>query len=114
MIRRPPRSTLFPYTTLFRSVHIQHGIGRYSGLRRLAVQGFDSDYLVVEYAGGDMVYGPPDRLSQVPRYSPSEGQTPTRSHLGGSAWSRTQARARKSIEAMAKDPTGVHACRHAR
>src|SRR2546430_9343504 len=24
MIRRPPRSTLFPYTTLFRSRHIQH------------------------------------------------------------------------------------------
>ena len=27
MIRRPPRSTLFPYTTLFRSV------GRYGGLK---------------------------------------------------------------------------------
>src|ERR1022692_4691505 len=25
MIRRPPRSTLFPYTTLFRSMDIQHG-----------------------------------------------------------------------------------------
>src|SRR3712207_8384487 len=24
MIRRPPRSTLFPYTTLFRSVELQH------------------------------------------------------------------------------------------
>src|SRR2546422_7007601 len=24
MIRRPPRSTLFPYTTLFRSDHAQH------------------------------------------------------------------------------------------
>src|SRR5258707_9801916 len=24
MIRRPPRSTLFPYTTLFRSVHNQY------------------------------------------------------------------------------------------
>src|SRR5438552_15342017 len=24
MIRRPPRSTLFPYTTLFRSVHFRH------------------------------------------------------------------------------------------
>src|SRR2546425_3774090 len=24
MIRRPPRSTLFPYTTLFRSVHQEH------------------------------------------------------------------------------------------
>src|SRR5256885_8197032 len=25
MIRRPPRSTLFPYTTLFRSIHSQIG-----------------------------------------------------------------------------------------
>src|SRR5260221_13781904 len=28
MIRRPPRSTLFPYTTLFRS-HSQYGSGEY-------------------------------------------------------------------------------------
>src|SRR2546427_4309968 len=27
MIRRPPRSTLFPYTTLFRSVAAQAGLG---------------------------------------------------------------------------------------
>src|SRR2546426_12429962 len=31
MIRRPPRSTLFPYTTLFRSLHSIEGIGRLSG-----------------------------------------------------------------------------------
>src|SRR5260221_14511949 len=28
MIRRPPRSTLFPYTTLFRSVHLRGHCGR--------------------------------------------------------------------------------------
>src|SRR5256885_9281762 len=28
MIRRPPRSTLFPYTTLFRSLHRRLGPGR--------------------------------------------------------------------------------------
>src|SRR5256885_7813177 len=27
MIRRPPRSTLFPYTTLFRSRHAAHRVG---------------------------------------------------------------------------------------
>src|SRR2546421_9406055 len=27
MIRRPPRSTLFPYTTLFRSLHLVAGAG---------------------------------------------------------------------------------------
>src|SRR3990167_7112642 len=32
MIRRPPRSTLFPYTTLFRS-HTRHGRGGQSGGR---------------------------------------------------------------------------------
>src|SRR5207247_7772414 len=95
-------------------VHVQHGIGRYSGLRRLAVQGFDSDYLIVEYAGGDMVYVPLDRLSQIQRYSPSEGQIPKLSHLGGTAWSRTKARVRQSIEEMAKDLIAVHAARQAR
>src|SRR3989454_4796329 len=31
MIRRPPRSTLFPYTTLFRSVFITAGMGGGTG-----------------------------------------------------------------------------------
>src|SRR3712207_8897267 len=34
MMRRPPRSTLFPYTTLFRSTAIQREAGR----RRVVVQ----------------------------------------------------------------------------
>src|SRR3712207_7809727 len=29
MIRRPPRSTLFPYTTLFRSEQLRHGYWHY-------------------------------------------------------------------------------------
>src|SRR2546426_8756237 len=31
MIRRPPRSTLFPYTTLFRSLELQCGVERRVG-----------------------------------------------------------------------------------
>src|SRR3712207_8132766 len=43
MIRRPPRSTLFPYTTLFRS-HVlgerrRHDVGRLVGLPLLAAHG---------------------------------------------------------------------------
>src|SRR5262245_62523861 len=38
MIRRPPRSTLFPYTTLFRSVLPADQAGRYLDIKnRLAV-----------------------------------------------------------------------------
>src|SRR2546427_7340493 len=35
MIRRPPRSTLFPYTTLFRSVREEPGRGQQEQARRL-------------------------------------------------------------------------------
>src|SRR2546422_2233800 len=47
MIRRPPRSTLFPYTTLFRSV--EHDIGRQPaiGLEALA-DPIEHDHRVVE------------------------------------------------------------------
>src|SRR5260221_9728238 len=40
MIRRPPRSTLFPYTTLFRSQHPDAKTGAPVG------------YIVMEYVGG--------------------------------------------------------------
>src|SRR2546426_8647419 len=36
MIRRPPRSTLFPYTTLFRSAEWIHRRGEGGGIRHLS------------------------------------------------------------------------------
>src|SRR2546421_7552546 len=40
MIRRPPRSTLFPYTTLFRSSSVAPPGGR--GTRRACVRGYQN------------------------------------------------------------------------
>src|SRR5438445_2392476 len=37
MIRRPPRSTLFPYTTLFRSAEIQADVARRSRGHRISI-----------------------------------------------------------------------------
>src|SRR2546429_1780528 len=42
MIRRPPRSTLFPYTTLFRSGRVLAG-KRAAAMRRIAAIGVDDD-----------------------------------------------------------------------
>src|SRR3712207_7935682 len=56
MIRRPPRSTLFPYTTLFRSVVADHDSGVRVSLRGVAVdarcQLREGDLLLAEVAGG--------------------------------------------------------------
>lgn len=92
-------------------VHVQHGIARYQGLRRLSVQGFDSDYLILEFAGGDKLYVPLDRLNQVQRYSGAEGHVPRLDRLGGTSWARTTARVKKDIEEMAHELVELYASR---
>ena len=92
-------------------VHIQHGIGRYEGLRRLSVQGFESDYLILEFAAGDKLYVPLDRLNQVQRYQSTEGHLPRLDRLGGSTWARTTARVKKGIEEMAHELVELYANR---
>src|SRR3712207_9369035 len=52
MIRRPPRSTLFPYTTLFRSVLLPHG---YHG-PSMAAPGYDLYYLNVMAGPGERAW----------------------------------------------------------
>src|SRR5256885_4989290 len=44
MIRRPPRSTLFPYTTLFRSVMVRDNILHRNDAAGFEVDGFNSEY----------------------------------------------------------------------
>src|SRR5256885_13276147 len=50
MIRRPPRSTLFPYTTLFRSADL-HGVQIIGGRLGLGPLGFDGMFYAAEKIG---------------------------------------------------------------
>src|SRR2546422_2896113 len=44
MIRRPPRSTLFPYTTLFRSQIEAYGVEKFNRLCRESVFTYKTDW----------------------------------------------------------------------
>src|SRR2546422_1284973 len=57
MIRRPPRSTLFPYTTLFRSLRARSH-GEVGGVRRVAQQ---HDLLVMPPLAPQRAEGAPQR-----------------------------------------------------
>src|SRR2546426_2474736 len=54
MIRRPPRSTLFPYTTLFRSRGLLPRLLRCAGSRRLTVTSAASGGVGVRRAGAQL------------------------------------------------------------
>src|SRR3712207_8482865 len=58
MIRRPPRSTLFPYTTLFRSEGL---VGRRQDVERVVRRGELPGHLVREVVPGSALVG---RLDQ--------------------------------------------------
>src|SRR3712207_7559300 len=69
MIRRPPRSTLFPYTTLFRSTFLGRGwtigLANEAALKlRESAQAWTESYPAMEYRHGPIsITAPGDRKS---------------------------------------------------
>ena len=94
-------------------VHVDHGIGAYRGLRHMQVADTEGDYLHLEYAGGDRLYVPVDRINLVQRYLSADAAAPPLDKLGGGSWERVKAKTRESILAMAKELLDVYAAREA-
>ncbi|MFZ5721867.1 MAG: transcription-repair coupling factor [Pseudomonadota bacterium] len=81
-------------------VHIDHGIGRYEGLKTLDVQGAPHDTLELQYGGEAKLYLPVENIDLLTRYgADSEGVQLDR--LGGAAWQGRKARAKERLREMA-------------
>ncbi len=91
--------------------HVDHGVGIYRGLLRRLAAGVEGDFLVLEYAGGDRLFVPVEKMSRVQRYIASEEDRPRLARLGGTAWQRAKQRVRDSLLAMAQDLIAVQARR---
>ncbi len=84
-------------------VHENHGIGRFTGIRPLVVDGSRKDYMAVQYAGSDMLYVPVEQMDLIQPYIGSGGSLPRISRLSSSDWSKTKARAQAAIQNMAEE-----------
>jgi transcription-repair coupling factor (superfamily II helicase) len=94
-------------------VHVDHGIARYAGLGRPKGGSLNRDFMVLEFAAGDRLFVPVDRLDLVQKYSGVSGRRAVLDRLGGPGWGRVKARARKSVEAMARELLELYARRKA-
>lgn len=92
------------------AVHIDHGIARFKGMKKLRLNEAEREYLALEYSGGDMLYIPIDQADRVSRYTGSAG-TPALNRLGTQEWTRTKQRARDSAKHMAKELLDLYASR---
>ncbi|MDR1778698.1 MAG: transcription-repair coupling factor [Clostridiales Family XIII bacterium] len=82
-------------------VHEGHGIGRYTGIEQLEVQGKRRDYLKIAYAGTDVLYVPVDQMALIQKYIGGGEAKPRVHKLSGSEWKNAKAKARADIAEMA-------------
>jgi len=94
-------------------VHVDHGIGKYLGLKKLKIQGMEMECLHLEYRDGDKLYVPIDRLDLIQKYKGAEDHPPQLDKLGGTGWARVKERVKASIKKMANELLELYAVRQA-
>jgi transcription-repair coupling factor (superfamily II helicase) len=92
-------------------VHIDHGIARFRGLIRMSSDGVEREYLALEYAGGDRLYVPTERIDRVSRYIGAGDQAPHLSRLRTPEWERTKNRVKESVAEIAQELLDLYAGR---
>ena len=95
-------------------VHEQHGIGRYQGLVTLNVGDGNTEFLLLEYEGGDKLYVPVSQLGVIGRYSGAQPEEAPLHKLGSGQWDKAKARAARQVRDTAAELLSLYAKRAAR
>ncbi len=81
-------------------VHIEHGIGRYEGLKTLDVAGAPHDCLDLQYGGDARLYLPVENIDLLTRYGADSDEAQL-DRLGSANWQARKARAKQRLREMA-------------
>lgn len=91
-------------------VHVDHGIGRFLGLKAIEAAGAPHDCVEIEYARGDKLYLPVENIELLSRYGAGDA-TALLDRLGGVAWQAKKSKLKKRIRDMAEQLIRVAAAR---
>ena len=92
-------------------VHEDHGIGRFVGLERVRYGQRMVETVVIEYAGGDRLLVPMDRIDVVKKYIGPSETPPALDKLGGKTWQARKRRARQAVESIIRELVDLYAAR---
>jgi transcription-repair coupling factor (superfamily II helicase) len=92
-------------------VHVDHGVGRFSGLVNRTIEGVEREYLAVEYAENDQLYVPVYQADRISRYVGPDSRIPNPSRLGGVEWRNTKGRVKEAVKEVAEDLLALYAKR---
>ncbi|MEA5446595.1 transcription-repair coupling factor, partial [Gammaproteobacteria bacterium AB-CW1] len=95
-------------------IHEEHGVGRYIGLQTLTVGKDPTEFLTLEYAGGDKLYVPVASLNLISRYTGTSPENAPLHRLGSDQWDKARKRAAKKARDVAAELLDLYARRQAR
>ena len=93
--------------------HIDHGVGRFSGLEKINVNGKEQEAVRLVYRDNDILYVSIHSLHRISKYSGKEGTPPSINKLGSQAWSNLKAKTKKRVKEIAYDLIKLYAKRKA-
>jgi transcription-repair coupling factor (superfamily II helicase) len=91
--------------------HIDHGIGRFGGLEKLAVHGKIQEVVRLVYKDNDILYVSIHSLHRISKYSGKEGNVPRIDKLGSTTWSTLKLKTKKKVKEVAYDLINLYAKR---
>jgi len=92
-------------------VHIDYGIGRFTGLVQRTLEGLDREFLCIEYKNGDQVFVPIHQADRLTRYIGPDGSQPSPGSLGSQEWPETKRKVRAAVQEVAQDLLNLYAQR---
>jgi transcription-repair coupling factor (superfamily II helicase) len=93
--------------------HIDHGVGRFSGLEKIEVNGNMQEAVRIVYKDNDLLYVNISTLHKISKYSGAEGKPPKINKLGSDAWATLKRKAKRKVKDIAKELIELYAKRKA-
>lgn len=92
-------------------VHIDHGVGQFSGLQKIDVNGKEQEAIRLTYKGGDILYVSIHSLHRISKFTGKEGTAPTMDKLGSNAWQNLKRKTKTKVKEIAFDLIKLYAKR---
>lgn len=92
-------------------VHIDHGVGQFSGLQKIDVNGKEQEAIRLTYKGGDILYVSIHSLHRISKYVGKDGTVPTMDKLGSNAWQNLKRKTKTKVKEIAFDLIKLYAKR---
>jgi transcription-repair coupling factor (superfamily II helicase) len=93
--------------------HIDHGVGTYSGLQKIEVNGKLQEAIRIIYKDNDILYVNINSLHKISKYTGKEGTVPKINKLGTDVWNKLKEKTKTKVKEIAFDLIKLYAQRKA-